>query len=259
MKQGDFTQVAKYYHNRPAYSAFLLEKLIACVKAQDLPMHSFCVAEIGAGTGKLSKMLANFGLKLTCVEPNQNMRNEGIAYTQSCPIIWREGSGEDTLLESGSYDWVVMASSFHWTDPSKSLPEFSRILKPQGYFSALWNPRNIKEDSVFYEIESEIKRIVPELQRVSSGSQNAKKYEEVLISTGHFKDCFFMECDYVEIMDKSRYMGVWHSVNDIQAQAGEVRWQEILKMIEQKIAGLALIEIPYKIRAWSAQKITHQS
>ncbi|MCW1377033.1 hypothetical protein, partial [Campylobacter jejuni] len=25
MKQGDFTEVAKHYHNRPAYSPFLLE------------------------------------------------------------------------------------------------------------------------------------------------------------------------------------------------------------------------------------------
>ena len=31
MKQGDFTQVAKYYINRPAYSAMLLEKLFLCV------------------------------------------------------------------------------------------------------------------------------------------------------------------------------------------------------------------------------------
>ena len=256
MKQGDFTEVAKHYHNRPAYSAMLLEKLIACVKPHHLPIQSFKVAEIGAGTGKLSKMLANFGLQLTCVEPNANMRSEGMAYTKSCDIVWREGSGEATGLESNTYDWVVMASSFHWTDPSKSLPEFARILKSGGYFTALWNPRNIKEDSIFGEIEHEIKAIVPELSRVSSGSQNVKKWEEILTSTGDFKECFFMECDYIEIMDKSRYMGAWHSVNVIQAQAGESRWQEILQMIEGKIAHLHLIEIPYKIRAWSVQS-TH--
>ena len=30
-----------------------------------------------------------------------------------------------------------------------------------------------------------------------------------------------MECDYKEFWDKERYLGAWHSVNDIQAQAGE--------------------------------------
>ena len=55
-------------------------------------------------------------------------------------------------------------------------------------------------------------------------------------------------------MDKARYLGAWHSVNDIQAQAGEQRWKKILEMIESKILGLQTLEIPYKIRAWTARK-----
>ena len=38
MKQGDFTEVAKHYHNRPAYSEMLLEKLIACVNDEKKPI-----------------------------------------------------------------------------------------------------------------------------------------------------------------------------------------------------------------------------
>lgn len=55
-----------------------------------------------------------------------------------------------------------------------------------------------------------------------------------------------MECDYKEFWDKDRYLGAWHSVNDIQAQAGEKRWKEILEMIEAKISHMQSIEIPYK-------------
>lgn len=55
-------------------------------------------------------------------------------------------------------------------------------------------------------------------------------------------------------MSKERYLGAWHSVNDIQAQAGQKRWQQILSMIESKIANLDEIAIPYKIRAWSVRK-----
>ncbi|HGG0607200.1 TPA: SAM-dependent methyltransferase, partial [Campylobacter jejuni] len=139
-------------------------------------------------------------------------------------------------------------------DPKKSLPEFNRILTGGGYFTAIWNPRHIVEGSVFDEIEKEIKHIVPDLARVSSGTQNVKKWEEILVSTGDFTDCFFMECDYKEFWDKERYLGAWHSVNDIQAQAGEKRWKEILEMIEAKISHMQSIEIPYKIRAWTARK-----
>lgn len=253
MKQGDFTQVAKHYHNRPAYSQMLLDKLALCVGKTN--NNTLKVAEVGAGTGKMTRMLAEMGLSVIAVEPNDNMRNEGIAYTQGLPVEWKKGSGEDTSLPDGCVDWVMMASSFHWTDPARSLPEFSRILKSKGYFTAIWNPRHIVEGSVFDQIEKEIRNIVPELHRVSSGKQNVKKWEEILISTGDFEDCFFMECDYQEVMSKERYMGAWHSVNDIQAQAGTERWEKILKMIEEKISDMSEIVVPYKIRAWTARKV----
>lgn len=255
MKQGDFSEVAKHYHNRPAYSSMLIEKLIKCVNDKNKSILD--VVEVGAGTGKLTKMLADdFNLNINAIEPNDNMREEGIKFTQNSKnIIWHKGSGEKTNMPSASADWVIMASSFHWTDPKKSLPEFARVLNGGGYFTAIWNPRHIIKGSVFYEIEEEIKNIIPELNRVSSGTQNVKKWEEILVSTGDFKDCFFMECDYFELMDKERYLGAWHSVNDIQAQAGKERWKEILKMIENKISSMDMIKIPYKIRAWTVKKV----
>lgn len=338
MKQGDFSTLAKHYHNRPAYSGYLLEKLIRCVNDKNLPLSKLKVAEVGAGTGKLTQMLAqDFGLQIEAVEPNDAMRDEGIKATKGLSINWHKGSGEQTTLKSASADWLIMASSFHWTDPQKSLPEFARVLKGgsprssqdkakhtnhaqiytdgtqiqnnansetlnaqiytnngqtqaqsvtksnantqnstqntaqihantqisnhangrgggMGYFSIIYNPRHIVKGSLFDEIELEIKDIIGELTRVSSGSQNVKNWEQILLSTGDFTDCFFMECDYTEVWSKERYLGAWHSVNDIQAQAGAAKWQKILQMIESKIKDLDELVIPYKIRAWTARK-----
>lgn len=255
MKQGDFTQVAKFYDNRPAYSEVLIENLLKCAGLKD----GFKIAEIGAGTGKLTKILASFkkpdcDVFIDAVEPNDNMRQFGKEYCKECENVkWHKGSGEETGLESDKFDLVVMASSFHWTDPNRSLPEFARILKKGGSFAAIWNPRNIEENSVFYEIEEEIKAMVPNLNRVSSGTQNAKNYYEILQSTGDFKECFYMEIPYSETMSKERYIGTWKSVNDIQAQAGE-KWSEILKMIEQKVAKFDKLEAKYLIKAYIAKR-----
>lgn len=128
MKQGDFTKVAKHYYNRPAYSPMLLEKLVACINDNNKALCDLQVVEVGAGTGKLTKMLDEMGLSVIAVEPNDNMREEGIKYTKDTKIKWQKGSGEDTGVASNCADWVIMASSFHWTDPNKSLPEFRRIL-----------------------------------------------------------------------------------------------------------------------------------
>jgi len=254
MKQGDFTKLAKQYINRPAYNKVLLDSIL---KIMDYDKkNSFKIVEVGAGTGKLTKMLLEMGLDVIAVEPNDAMREEGVEYTKEFDNVrWVKGSGEETEVESNIADWVIMASSFHWTDPKKSLPEFSRILKDDGFFTAIWNPRNIQISELHTKIEDNIKSIVPELNRVSSGSQSTKQWEYVLTSTGNFKDCIFMETDYQENMSKDRYMGAWHSVNDIQSQAGEKRWNEIISMIEDEIKDLEVVEVPYKIRAWTAKKV----
>ncbi|MBD5523493.1 MAG: class I SAM-dependent methyltransferase [Lachnospiraceae bacterium] len=73
MKHGDFTELAKYYGNRPGYSKVVLE----CLRN-----HVFSivgegkVADIGAGTGKLTENLSEIGLGGFAVEPNEAMRAE---------------------------------------------------------------------------------------------------------------------------------------------------------------------------------------
>lgn len=254
MQLGDFSNLAKQYIHRPAYNEHLLKTLLLYTGYLQKP--EFTVADVGAGTGKLTRMLLEKGLPVTAVEPNESMREEGIKYTGQFKISWLAGTGEQTGLPDGSVDWLIMASSFHWTDPGKSLPEFHRVLKPGGYCSALWNPRNIESSEFHSRIERKIYEIAPNIRRVSSGSKaNAKKWEEVLVSTGHFANVIFMEVDHLEVMSRERYLGAWNSVNDIQSQAGPENWARILAMIEQETGHMDVIEVPYKNRVWTAQRI----
>lgn len=254
MKHGDFTELARNYVHRPAYSERLLTALLKYMDYEK--KKAFKVADVGAGTGKLTRMLLDLGLDVTAVEPNDAMREEGKSYTGDYAVEWIKGSGEHTALNDESADWAVMASSFHWTDPRLSLPEFHRILKPDGFFTVMWNPRNVAASELHTRIENRIHEIAPNIQRVSSGSkENTKKWENVLTSTGHFREVIFMEVDHVETMTVDRYMGIWHSVNDIRVQAGEDKWNEILNAIEHEIKDMGLLEVPYKIRAWTARKV----
>lgn len=253
MKHGDFTNLAKNYINRPAYSTLILKAILKYIDYEK--KKDFKVADVGAGTGKLTKMLLEMGLDVVAVEPNEAMREEGIKYTKEYPIQWINGCGENTTLLDKSIDLVVMASSFHWTNPALSLPEFHRILKTNGFFTAMWNTRDIEASELQMRIEKRIYEIIPNLKRISSGSkQHTQNWEKVLISTGHFCNVIFMETGYIENMDRDRYMGVWNSVNDIRFQAGEEKWKEILRAIESEIKDLDIIEVPYKIRSWTVQK-----
>ena len=250
MKQGDFTALAKNYINRPGYSSLVLDVLS---RALELGEDSQ-VADVGAGTGKLTELLFERFQGLTAVEPNDEMRSEGVRLTPG-EIDWRAGSAEENDLEDDRYDWITMASSFHWTNPETALPRISRALKPGAAFSIMWNPRNIVISEFHTNIEAGIREIVPELKRVSSGAaHNTKDWTDVLGSTGHFDSVFFVEACHEEIMTADRYLGAWRSVNDIQAQAGPERWEKIMAFIEEEISGLEEIVVPYKTRAWTCKK-----
>lgn len=253
MKHGDFTELAKFYNARPGYSEMLLKVLGSYIGSYK---ENFKFADVGAGTGKLTENLVNIGLSGVCVEPNDAMREEGIKALKqhTNKIKWIKGSAETTGLEDSSVDWVFMASSFHWTDHKAALKEFHRILKPGGFFTALWNPRDIENSQINKEVEEVIYKYVPNMKRVSSGSKkNMNDVEEKLLSTPYFGELIFCEASHVEIMDKDRYLQVWRSVNDVQVQAGQQKFSMIMKEIESITDKYELIEIPYKTRAWTVR------
>ena len=147
-----------------------------------------------------------------------------------------------------------MGSSFHWADSKLAMKEFHRILVPGGYFTAIWNPRDIESSELHQRIEEAVYSEVPAMKRVSSGkSISTEEMKEKLLSGGYFKDILFVEAPHVEIMTKERYMYTWRSVNDIQVQAGVVGFQRILGKIEKIISGVDEIEVPYRSRSWTVQ------
>lgn len=252
MQQGDFTECARYYVNRAGYSDEILDRLLRHVSTNG---HQPKIAEIGAGTGILTKQLLERQLQVVAVEPNDAMRREGIEHTRGGAVTWKNGTGEETGLETNAFDWVLMASSFHWTDTKKSLPEFARILKRDGFFTALWNPRDLARSDLHGRIEKRIYDIAPSIERKSSGaSKYTEGLEKNLTSSGHFKNPFFLEERHEVVMSRARYMAVWRSVNDIQAQVGPRLWDNILSAIEEEIRDLNTIVVPYKTRSWTVQK-----
>ena len=93
------------------------------------------VADIGAGTGKLTKMLLDAKLTVRAVEPNDNMRMYGIQNTAGKSVTWTEGVGESTGLEDNSVQAAFFGSSFNVVDQEKTLEEVARILLPRGWFA----------------------------------------------------------------------------------------------------------------------------
>jgi SAM-dependent methyltransferase len=253
-KFGDFTGLAQNYSKfRPAYSETILTMLLSLTGQ---PASEIAAADLGAGTGLWTRMLARRNLKgIFAVEPNDDMRKHGQADSKDFEIKWMAGSGEKTGLSSGELDLVTAASCFHWFDFDDGMKEIARLLKPGGWFVALWNPRIIQGIPLFEAIENKILELAPEVKRVSSGnSEFTKSLTSQLLGRLEFHDLIYLEGRHVHEMTPDQYIGVWRSVNDLQVQLGENRFEKFMKFVEEQIEGLEKIEAHYLTRAWAIRR-----
>jgi ubiquinone/menaquinone biosynthesis C-methylase UbiE len=254
MTHGDFTGLAGDYAKfRPGYAPQIATAILSYVGRD-----AACVdaADIGAGTGIWTRMLAARGVhSVVAVEPNDDMRGQGIETSRGTDIIWRKGSAEATGLPDGSADLVSMASSLHWADFDKACEEFHRILRPGGVFVALWNARFIEANPLLVEIEAEIARLKPDVRRVSSGRSGiAEQLTDMLSAKPKFTDVLYLEGKHSAQQTPEQYIGAWRSVNDLQVQLGPELFREFLEFAGKRVAGLAAIETTYVTRAWAARR-----
>ena len=126
---------------RPAYPDEAVAALIdaarrargADASGQGGPLRA---ADIGAGTGKMSELLARGGLLVDAVEPSEAMRAQASSIEG---VTWHGGVAEETGLPNDVYDIVVFAQSWHWMDPERAGVEAARILAPGGALGIVWN------------------------------------------------------------------------------------------------------------------------
>jgi SAM-dependent methyltransferase len=254
MKHGDFTGLAGDYAKfRPGYAPQVATAILGFLGRDSASVDA---ADVGAGTGIWSRILAARGLKsVVAVEPNDDMRGQGIESSRDSGVAWRKGSAEATGLPDSSVDLVTMASSFHWADFDKACAEFHRILRPRGVFVALWNPRFIETNPLLVEIEAEISKIKPDIRRVSSGRSGlTERLTDLLSAKAQFTDVLYLEGRHSNRQTPAQYLGAWRSVNDLQVQMGPELFNKFLDFVAKRTAGLDAIDTTYLTRAWAARR-----
>jgi SAM-dependent methyltransferase len=136
-----FARSAEAYElGRPGYPAAALEPLRLS--------SAMTVLDLAAGTGKLTRALAESGAIVIAVEPVAEMR---AALPESVRAL--DGTAEAIPLEAASVDLVTVAQAFHWFDGPAALTEIHRVLRPGGRLALLWN-RRVEEAPVNQAIEA---------------------------------------------------------------------------------------------------------
>jgi ubiquinone/menaquinone biosynthesis C-methylase UbiE len=125
-----FSDKARYFDCRPEYP----EEIIA-VLARDLGLKpAWTVADIGAGTGKLTGIFTAHGNRVFALEPNEFMLALLQKKLRDCGnLTVLQSPAEATGLPAASIDLIAVGQAYHWFDLPKTRIEFQRILKSPGY------------------------------------------------------------------------------------------------------------------------------
>jgi len=128
-------RAADYVRFRPTYPSAAIDLMLDGLGNPA----KLVVADIGAGTGILSRLLADRHVQVLAIEPGQPMR---AAAEPHANVTWHSASAESTGLAAASVDLVVCAQAFHWFRSADAILEFARILKPGARLALMWNSRS---------------------------------------------------------------------------------------------------------------------
>lgn len=146
------SRVENYAQYRPGYP----NGIIGLLERECGLTLDAALADIGSGTGNLTRLFLEHGNRVLGIEPNRDMRLAGEQLLAEYPRFTSiEGTAETTSLPDHCVDYVTAAQAAHWFDFPKARQEFVRILRPGGWAVLVWNERR-HQSSAFHRAYEEL-------------------------------------------------------------------------------------------------------
>ena len=220
-------KASNYDRVRPTPPPALLDLLTQLI---GMP-HPILVVDLGSGTGLSTAIWGERAEQVIGIEPNADMRKEAVHklrdYPYAARIEYQEGVAQQTGLPDECADIVTAAQSFHWMEPTVSLAEIARILRPGGLFAAYDYD---SPPAIHWELDrlaQEGTLRVMELLRERGLAQSIKiwpknKSLEPLRESGHFRFTREVLLHSIEQGDATRFLEMMQS----SALSGQFQFTE---------------------------------
>jgi SAM-dependent methyltransferase len=126
-----------YESGRPDYPREAVDWMLEPVRQHDRALR---VADVGAGTGKLTRTIVEAGAEVVAVEPDPEMLATLRENVHGVPTF--VGTAERMPLPDASVDAVLLGQAWHWVDVEPGSAEVGRVLRAGGVLGLVWNIRD---------------------------------------------------------------------------------------------------------------------
>ncbi|MGA3158314.1 MAG: methyltransferase domain-containing protein [Steroidobacteraceae bacterium] len=241
-------EAQRYARSRPDYPEALLAWL-----ADPLGVVPGATAlDLGAGTGKFTRLLVRAGATVIAIEPVAQMREQLAATLAGVATL--AATAQAMPLANASIDAVVCAQAFHWFANPASLAEIHRVLQPGGRLGLIWNVRDESVDWV-HEITRLITPHEGDLPRYHNGAWR-RAFGDGLFSEPELSIYPYVHAGDPEAVIIERFASV--SFIAAMNEADKNRMLDQLRTLvtnHPALRGRSRVEFPYQTHAYCCRRL----
>jgi SAM-dependent methyltransferase len=163
-----FGEVADVYERvRPGYPSELIDDVLAFASVSPGDR----VLEVGAGTGKATRLFAAHGLRMVCLEPSPAMAATARRSCAKFPdVCFQAATFEDWPVEPGAFRLLVSAQAWHWVSPEVRCPKAHAALAPAGALALFWNRPRVGNPDMRQALDEVYEQFAPSLKARAPGA-----------------------------------------------------------------------------------------
>jgi SAM-dependent methyltransferase len=226
-----------YERGRPGYPKEAVDWI--CERLQIGPTST--VVDVGAGTGKFTRMIAPRCARLYAVEPSVGMREELKKVVPQATVL--DATAQAIPLPDGFVDAVTAAQSFHWFATERVLTELHRVLRPDGGLGLVWNRRDLH-----HPLQLALEDVIGRYRGGTPAHEN-DRWMDAIRATSRFSPIGERQFAYEQKLDRGRLVDRVLSISFIAALDQPER-DKVAREVESKAGATTEFELPYRTEVY---------
>jgi SAM-dependent methyltransferase len=216
-----------------------------------LPDNCQVAVDVGAGTGLLTRALADRVTQVTAVEPDPRMR--AVLRVRSPGVRVLAGTGEAIPLPDAGVDGVFVSSAWHWMDPGRAVPEIARVLRDGGRFGVIWTSRD-RESGWLRDLD-----LARSGSTAGPGARARRGHHEVELPGGApFTGIEARSFAFTRAMTIDDFVGMYATTSRLITASPQDRAAELARArasLRERFPDAAQIDVPMRSRCWRADRL----